>query len=186
MRRLLIEAIRAEVAYRHQELKFDSYLDNCIITVSRWLINPDKQGLLIMGTLGNGKTTMVRAIENIIRIYKLYDPRTNQPVVLKCHSALAITRLAKDDYPAYKRLCNTPMLAIDDYGTEPAEIQDYGNILRPMDELLYSRYNNQLFTIMTTNLTNEQLRERTADRLYDRFREMFKVILFTNPSYRGQ
>lgn len=186
MQRMLTAAISTEVAYRHQELQLDQPLQRCIATTSQWLINPDRQGLLIMGTLGNGKTTMVGAIENIIRVMDICDPHTEKRVLLRCVSALHITRLAKDDYSAFKELCLTPMLAIDDYGTEPAEIQDYGNIMRPMDELLYTRYSNQLATIMTTNLTNEQLRARTADRLYDRFREMFKVIIFTNPSYRGQ
>lgn len=37
------------------------------------------------------------------------------------------------------------MLAIDDFGTEPLEVMDYGNIFYPMTELLTTRYERHLF-----------------------------------------
>ena len=44
------------------------------------------------------------------------------------------------------------MLAIDDLGTEPVEVMDYGNIITPVINLLTKRYEAHLFTIVTTNL----------------------------------
>ena len=76
------------------------------------------------------------------------------------------------------------MLAIDDLGTEPAEVLSYGNVLSPVIDLLSRRYDDQLFTIVTTNLTPKQIREHYGERMADRFNEMFERIIFDNPTYR--
>ena len=76
------------------------------------------------------------------------------------------------------------MLSIDDLGIEPSEILDYGNILNPVIDLLTQRYNAQLFTIVTTNLTPKQIREHYGERIADRFNEMFDRIVFENSTYR--
>ena len=76
------------------------------------------------------------------------------------------------------------MLAVDDLGIEPLEIQDYGNILSPMVELLTRRYDRQLFTMVTTNLTPQEIRAKYGDRIADRLNEMMVKIVFRNPTYR--
>ena len=76
------------------------------------------------------------------------------------------------------------MLAIDDLGTEPAEVLDYGNVFNPAIDLLSARYTDQLFTVVTTNLTPKQIREHYGDRIADRFNEMFERIVFDNSTYR--
>ena len=52
-------------------------------------------------------------------------------------------------------------------------------------ELLTRRYDEQLFTLLTTNLTPEGIRKRYGDRIADRLSEMAVVIPFKNPSYRA-
>lgn len=59
-----------------------------------------------------------------------------------------------------------------------------GNVVGPIVELLTKRYDEQLFTIMTTNLTPEGIRKRYGDRIADRLNEMTIVIPFKNPTYR--
>ena len=78
------------------------------------------------------------------------------------------------------------MLAIDDLGIEPAEVMDYGNILNPVIDLISYRYNEQLFTIVTTNLNPKQIRDKYGDRIADRFNEMMKKVIFENDSYRSK
>ena len=56
-------------------------------------------------------------------------------------------------------------LGIDDLGTEPAEVQDYGNIMYPIKELLTMRYDAQLFTVFTTNLEPKDIRQRYDNRI---------------------
>jgi DNA replication protein DnaC len=78
------------------------------------------------------------------------------------------------------------MLAIDDLGIEPVEVMDYGNLLCPLVDLLTKRYDLQLFTLVTTNLTPAEIRARYGDRIADRLNEMMLKIVFTNESYRSR
>ena len=103
---------------------------------------------------------------------------------IKQVDAREICDAAKNDYKAYKGLCSQLMLSIDDLGVEPSEVLDYGNVLSPVIELLSRRYNAQLFTIVTTNLTPKQIREHYGERIADRFNEMFERIVFENSTYR--
>ena len=92
--------------------------------------------------------------------------------------------LCKNNYEAYRKLINVDMLGIDDLGTEPSELLDYGNIYTPVIHLLTKRYEEQLFTIITTSLTPQQIREHYGDRIADRLNEMVKKIVFNNATYR--
>lgn len=76
------------------------------------------------------------------------------------------------------------MLGIDDLGTEPSEVMDYGNVYTPVIDRLTKRYEEQFFTIITTNLTPQQIREHYGDRIADRLNEMVKKIVFNNTTYR--
>ena len=69
-----------------------------------------------------------------------------------------IAYLCKNNYEAYGKLISTDMLGIDDLGTEPSEVLDYGNVYTPVINLLTKRYEEQLLTVITTNLTQKQIR----------------------------
>ena len=82
-------------------------------------------------------------------------------------------------------LKNTELLCIDDVGTEPASLKVWGNEVSPLVDLLYHRYDRQLFTIITSNLEgDEDIAKRYGVRVADRFIEMFDLIGFDNSSYR--
>lgn len=178
-------ALRAEVQYRHQAFKESATLTEYINQVARWLVNQDKFGLLLCGTCGNGKSTMMRAIQALINFCDLKDDYNNT-LAVRLYDAREIARMQKDSYEAYKQIRNYPMLAIDDLGLEPTEVLDYGNILSPVIDLLSYRYNEQLFTLITTNLKPSEIREKYGDRIADRFNEMMGKIIFSNDSYRGK
>ncbi len=76
------------------------------------------------------------------------------------------------------------MLAIDDMGVEATEVLDYGNALTPIKDLIEYRYDAQLFTMISTNLTAEEVRKKYEARIADRFNEMWEVLVFENPTYR--
>jgi DNA replication protein DnaC len=92
---------------------------------------------------------------------------------------------ARDD-KGYRELKTVDILMIDDVGTEPKEVMDYGTISTPIVDILEARYNLMKFTLLTTNLTPSELSEKYGPRLADRFREMFHVIGFDHPSYRSR
>lgn len=62
---------------------------------------------------------------------------------------------------------------------------DYGNVYTPVIDLLTKRYEEQLFTIITTNLTPQQIREHYDDRIADRLNEIVEKIVFKNGTYRN-
>ena len=77
-----------------------------------------------------------------------------------------------------------PMLYIDDVGCEPSEVRFFGNVVSPLTDLLYFRYENRLMTIMTTNLTIEDIGNNYGPRIKDRMIEMFNRLGYKNKSYR--
>ena len=175
----------AEVEYRQRK-----YIPDCdtvahIQHAARWLTEPcPKFGMLLCGQCGNGKSTLVRAIRSLVQL--LYSASSyDDQRYLRIVDAKEVVATAKADYRQFTDLCKTDMLAIDDLGIEPSEVLDYGNVLNPAIDLLTRRYNDQLFTLVTTNLTPQQIREHYGDRIADRFNEMMSRIVFNNPSYRN-
>lgn len=177
-------AYMAEVEYRHREYVADDHTAEHIKKAAQWLTaERPKFGMLLCGKCGNGKSTLAYAIGSLVSyIYK--DSYSQETPYLRFVDAKEICAVAKDDYKAFKVLCRQQMLAIDDLGTEPAEVLDYGNVLNPAIDLLSSRYKDQLFTVVTTNLTPKEIREHYGDRIADRFNEMFERIIFNNETYR--
>lgn len=181
-------AVEAEVEYRHQKFQASEQLTSYIEAAARWLQGNGKFGLMLLGMPGNGKTTLMRAIASLVNVLNLKDGYGGQ-LGVRSIAATELARINRDNYGEFKRLCEAPMLAIDDLGQEPSEILDYGNVVTPAVDLLCHRYNEQLFTLVTTNLGKrgaKSLRGYYGDRIADRMNEMMDFIVFTNASYRGR
>jgi len=174
----------AEVEYRGGAYKPSPQIVEVVSQAAGWLTGRQKLGLLMCGLPGNGKSTLMRAIASLLDYMRVPDIFGNMVAVMM-RDARDVARVSRDNYAEFKKICETPFLALDDIGIEPAEVLDYGNVLSPVIDLLSVRYNEQLPTIVTTNLTSRQIREKYGDRIADRFNEMMQVIIFTNSSYRG-
>ena len=120
-------------------------------------------------------------LEKQLNIPKPYNDGTYGIQIV---DAKYIAYLCKNNYESYRKLISVDMLGIDDLGTEPSEVMDYGNVYTPVIDLLTKRYEEQLFTIITTNLIPQQIREHYGDRIADRLNEMVKKIVFNNATYR--
>ena len=133
---------------------------------------------------------MLKALQNLIRHLQIRrptaDPGSSYGACygLTIVDALHIAQLCKSNHTKYLELVQNEMLAIDDLGTEPVEVMDYGNIITPVIDLLTKRYEAQLFTIVTTNLNPKEIRKRYGDRIADRLNEMMEKIVYRNPTYR--
>lgn len=159
---------------------------------AEWLGDPNgKVGLMLTGLYGNGKTTLMRAICRLINW--LFDSAcSNTRKSISIVNAKAISKIAidKDSRDAFENLYNEELLAIDEVGEEPAEIINYGMVYTPIRDLLEERYVRQKFTILATNLVqNEQkqifqISDHYGERVVDRLREMMKIVPFHNKSYR--
>ena len=71
------------------------------------------------------------------------------------------------------------LIIVDDLGTEPREVLEFGNVYTSLIDLITTRYEEQLYTIFTT-----KLEEKYGKRIVDRLNEMVEKVVFENESYR--
>lgn len=131
----------------------------------------DGKGLLIYGTVGNGKTFMAAAIAN-----KLIDDGYR---VLMTSMTRIVNQIwsdqNKNEY--LDSLKNYDLLIIDDFGVE----RETDFMSEKVFEIIDARYRQELPLIVTSNLTDEELRtpgDLKKQRVYSRIFEMclpFKV-----------
>jgi len=175
VRILLTAAYRAEVASRNMKYQESEETNSAIKKMADALTTKShKTGIVLCGTCGNGKTTLVRALQNSLIYLKL---RNLAEYGLPIMDAREVANRMKESK-------TVPLLAIEDMGKEPTTKLDYGNILNPVIEVLEHRYNEQLFTVISTNLTAKEIKEKYGTRIADRFNEMMSVIIFTGKSFR--
>lgn len=177
-------AVMAEVESRHRTFVESKTLDGQLDLIAEWLTTNDHRFcLLLCGKCGNGKSTFVKALQSLLNTLALRDEYGNAvgfPIV----DAREMAWACSDRHQEWENHTKRSMLAIDDLGTEPVEVQTYGNRLNPIIDLLYKRYDKQLFTIITTNLTPPEIREKYGSRIADRLNEVAFCIVFDNGTYR--
>lgn len=145
-----------------------------------------KPGLMLRGDVGNGKTSLMRAIRLLVSFVTEQAKGYGNRMTIPEWSARKIALLCGDEQgrKEYRNLIEEPLLAIDELGEEPSDVISYGMVYEPLKDLLLERYNKQLFTIVTTNLTRDKIEAKYSKRIADRFSEMMCIINFTNSSYR--
>lgn len=179
-------ALQFQVEERGREFIMNDNISEILDRLSRVLTEGSYHfGLHFYGGCGNGKTTFVKAFQTVInRLQLKIEEECYGNWAIRIMDARAIADLAKNDNDEWQQLCRIPMLAIDDLGTEPVEVLDYGNVLYPIVDLLTRRYDRQLFTVITTNLTSEEIRAKYGERIADRLNEMMTKIVFRDSSFR--
>lgn len=181
----LASALKDVIESRRRTFILNDEVKCQIEQVANWLTTCNNPFLILCGSCGNGKTSMMRAIARITGTMQLAITGGQQKVEFQEEQATEIARSIKYDYFGWKAMCAAPFLGIDDMGEEPAEVRSYGNYLRPITELLQFRYDKLLPTVITTNLTPRQITEKYGLRIADRLTEAAKKIAFLNPSFRS-
>lgn len=167
----LLALYQLEVEYRGQVFINDKNTHEKINRVARWLFSSNQRGLILMGSMGNGKSTMLRVIDRLFKSTSSFGD-------------------AQDIFEHFKRSQGSiryweePLLLIDDMGIEPVRCLVYGEEYFPITRLLLHRYDKQLTTIIATNLGIEEIEGRYGDRVVDRMKETFSVITYEHESYR--
>lgn len=156
-----------------------------IMDMCQWLINSDKWGVMLMGSVGNGKTTLMKATVKLLKTaYSNTLTESGIPMMVSMS-----TTTAKDLTNAARKGAefnnNQYMVcAIDDMGEEPTEVMSFGNVITPITDIMEERYAKRQITIITTNLDANGIKNKYGERVADRLRQMVRIITFTNPSYR--
>lgn len=157
------------------------------------IIKKDKaKGLLIIGSMGAGKSLMMRVYQKLF----LGSPRgfkwVNSAILRDMLEEVSVLEI-KDAYGfAYKG-----DLYIDDIGLFQGKNMKFGNSINVISEVLFERYelfvNEGFRTHISSNLPLDikdnpnnisTIRALYGDRVYDRINEMCEVLLINSKSLR--
>lgn len=199
---MLCASCAAEVQSRRREFCADDAYKQHLQDIARWLTGFDSSfGLFLCGNRGNGKTTIIRALQSLVFWLRSDETSSSDDLYLPFRpgfeiiSAKELVRLAKtytsptrdnrDDVLRYQHLRDIEVLAIDDLGVEPAKSMNYGEFVTAAKDILSYRYDRQFTTLATSNLAPDEIKDYYDERIADRFREMMLIIDFGHePSFR--
>ena len=181
----LLAAYQAEVERRHRVFERNEHFDAQLNQIANYLIGGSKKfGLMFCGLCGNGKTTWAKALQLLASGLNLKNPINNLYYVFPLWNAKDLAMRSKGNYNDWRNVMRYQLMIVDDLGTEPREVMEFGNVYTPLIDLITTRYEEQLFTIFTTKLTPAQLEEKYGKRIVDRLNEMVEKVVFENESYR--
>ena len=181
----LLAAYQAEVERRHKVFERNEHFDAQLNLIANYLTGGSKKfGLMFCGLCGNGKTTWAKALQLLVSGLNLKNPINNLYYVFPLCNAKDLAMRSKGNYNDWRNVMRYQLMIVDDLGTEPREVMEFGNVYTPLIDLITTRYEEQLYTIFTTNLTPVQLEEKYGKRIVDRLNEMVEKVVFENESYR--
>lgn len=146
-----------------------------------------RKGICLSGDVGMGKTFLMECFMSFAKITnnktfgKIGCGDIYEEIGKASKSRFGSSAAAMSKY--YKK-----NLFFDDLGNEPLVFQDYGNKIEFMDRIFFKREesfrNGLCISHITTNLKGKEIAERYGKRFFDRFKQMFNVLVMTAPSKR--
>ncbi len=170
------------------DFKVDKDNAKVISDVFRWCIRDKKgaldptKGLWLYGSIGSGKSTLMKGVMQFIRDYWLRDsgekmnPRwMNVPVFCG--------KYATEGFSVFESI---PM-GLDEFGTEITPTNHMGNKLNVMSHLINTiyDYNPDIPYIITTNRSFGGILNSYGDRAIDRIGQLFNLVEMRGVSRRG-
>ena len=178
-------AIKNQLSIRNQPSQpsffLGSELDEKVRLIAKLFSgDSNRRGIIIQGTLGNGKTIILNSL------WSIYMAAGESCKIIPAHLFLDLfsDAMIRGEYSSvnYYRFSN--YLFLDDLGCESENCVIFGTYHNPIQQLIYNRYDNLLPTFITTNLSDSMLAERYGERVFDRLQEMCAFLRLSAPSYR--
>jgi len=148
-----------------------------------WLSACSKPSLILQGLPGSGETFFSIAL--LQELWKQLQP--NPFVIFKMGTRLDVELLdammGKSDRSASDiiRICaESSILFIDDFGLERASER----VQRQYFDILNPRISRNVITIVSTNCSMRELRDKFGERIYSRLKG-FKLVKFPEVDFRG-
>lgn len=157
-------------------------ISECKLYCKNFLKNrKEGKGLFLTGTVGTGKTHLIAAI--IDYIARLYKRKINRVMYFTSTGLLNEIRNSYNNNESEEfvhKVKNCSLLLIDDFGAE--KTTDW--VLETYFEIIDYRYSNLLPTIIATNLTDKEIKEKLSERIMSRIYEVNKGIKLIGKDYR--
>ena len=130
-------------------------------------------GIIFAGKVGCGKTLLLTA-------YILLANTMARKQITMYH-ANELCEFIREQ--GIKEIDRKPLF-IDEPGREPNEVVDFGNVKKPIVDLLAKRYERGARTYATTNFKLQSLEEKYGQYIVSRLREMCNYVLLPGDSRR--
>ena len=139
------------------------------------------KGIMLQGKFGCGKTLIFETY-SLLHNHTIKEFSMNRPHLTFIKSVELQEQLMKQSSWMFVQR----PLVIDEFGRESKTVQDYGNIMRPISELLSLRSDAGTLTHGTTNFTLETLSSEDfyGAMIGDRLKMMFNFITMKGESRR--
>lgn len=137
------------------------------------------KGILLIGGYGSGKSTIVTAFQRVGFPGKEFRSKTCPDLA--------------ENWNGKDKIYFTDNWYFDEFGHETQSQFAKKDAAPVMSKIIEERYyrrhfhsnSSTGFTIMTTNLTMDEITEKYGSRLADRIRDMFNVVLLLGDSFRN-
>lgn len=102
---LLLAAVKGEVEYRARKFEFNDAVKSYADTIAEWLTgDSSKFGLLLCGNVGNGKSTFVKAFQQLLNQLNLRSEDNRDYWKIRIIDARTVAYLCKSDYREWEEL----------------------------------------------------------------------------------
>jgi DNA replication protein DnaC len=163
--------IRAQLPERYHHAKLEDFPPAVAKAVRDWIAAPT-DGLLIPGDVGTGKTYLAAAIVRaVVTAGKSIRFRRAAQLYQAIRDSYGMEGVSEEEI--LSDFIDAPLLVLDDLGT--GSFSDHER--RYTLEVLDRRLNESRPTIITSNWTLEQIRERMDDRIASRISGFTKLAL---------
>ncbi len=173
-------SVLSEEFYEGEDLlRFQNAVKNCKDFVETF--KTDYRNLFFYGTVGTGKSFLSYCITKELL-------QNGHSVIYFSATALFDTlarysfdhKLKEALYNTYEDLYNCDLVIIDDLGTEMTNSFVTSQLFACLNE----RHLRKKSTIISTNLTLEELRDRYSDRIFSRITSQYQLYKLSGPDIR--
>lgn len=143
-----------------------------------------KKGLLLIGNIGCGKTTIMNVFRDGPNPYRIVSCREVANYWKVNGDISAFSKLHSDNGMG-KWSRELIGICFDDLGIEN-KTKNYGDEVNAMEEVLLNWYDKKKFNKvhLTTNLTPDEIEQKYGKRVRSRMREMFNIVQFEGEDKR--
>jgi len=134
------------------------------------------KGIMFLGGVGRGKTHLAGAIARYI------IEKHHVPVIFKSYATLLddVRKNYDGDKNELNRICDTPLLIIDDLGQEKQTEWQKETTFK----IVNSRYETLSPIVITSNCTVMELRDNVGEAVFSRLFEMCDRVKMSGKDYR--